>query len=88
MPHDRNSHKLLKITTFIGDETYWNASMAVHGALAVFNPQEEDWPEYAERLTFYFTTNRIITDAKNRAVLLSCCRPATFRLLQSLGKSQ
>ena len=29
--------------------------MAVHDALAVFNPQEEDWSEYSETLTFYFT---------------------------------
>ena len=58
--------------------------MAVHGALAAFNPQEEDWSEYTERLTFYFTANGITTDAKKRAVLLSCCGPATFRLLRSL----
>ena len=25
--------------------------MAVHGALAAFNPQEEDWSEYSERLS-------------------------------------
>ena len=58
--------------------------MAVHGALAAFNPQEEDWSEYSERLTFYFTANGITADAKKRAVLLSCCGPATFRLLRSL----
>ena len=55
--------------------------LAVHGA---FNPQEEDWSEYSERLTFYFTANGITTDAKKRAILLSCCGPATFRLLRSL----
>ena len=27
--------------------------MAVHGTLAAFNPQKEDWSEYSERLTFY-----------------------------------
>ena len=58
--------------------------MAVHGALVAFNPQEEDWSEYSERLTFYFTANGITTDAKKRAILLSCCGPATFRLLRSL----
>ena len=55
--------------------------MAVHGALATFNPQEEDW---SERLAFYFTANGITTDTKKRAILLSCCGPATFRLLRSL----
>ena len=58
--------------------------MAVHGALAAFNPREEDWSEYSERLTFYFSANGITTDAKKRAILLSCCGPATFRLLRSL----
>ena len=58
--------------------------MAVHGALAAFNPQEEDWSEYSERLTFYLTANGITTDAKKRAVLLSRCGPATFRLLRNL----
>ena len=58
--------------------------MAVHGTLAAFNPKEEDWSEYSERLTFYFTANGITTDAKKRAILLSCCGMATFRLLRSL----
>ena len=38
--------------------------MAVHGALAVFNPKEEDQSEHSEKFTFYFTTNGIIKDAK------------------------
>ena len=59
-------------------------SMAVHGALAAFNPCEEDWSEYSKRLTFYFSANGITMDTKKRAVLLSCCGPAIFRLLRSL----
>ena len=58
--------------------------MAVHGALAAFNPKRKDWSEYSERLTYYFTTNEITTGTKKRAILLSCCGPATFRLLKSL----
>ena len=58
--------------------------MAVHGALAVFNPKEEDRSEYSEKFTFYFTANGIIKDAKKRAIFLSCCGPVTFRLLRSL----
>ena len=84
VPRDSDSLKLLGITTFIANENNWNASMAVHGALAAFKPQEEDWSEYTERLTFYFAANGITTDAKKRAVLLSYCGPATFRLLRSL----
>ena len=91
VPHVSDSHSNSRLLHF-GDENKWNASrMAVHGALAAINPQEEDWSEYCERLTFYFTTNGITTDAKKRAVLLDCCGPATFRLLRSLlftGKTQ
>ena len=82
VPGDSNSLKLLKITTFIGAKNNWNALMAVHGTLAVFNPQGEDWSKYSERLDFYFTINGITTDAKKRTVLLSYCGPATFSLLR------
>ena len=58
--------------------------MAVHGTLAAFNPREEDWSEYAERLSFYFAANGITTDAKKRAILLSSVGPTTFRLMRSL----
>ena len=58
--------------------------MAVHGTLAAFNPCEEDWSEYAERLSFYFATNGITTDAKKRTILLSSVGPTTFRLMRSL----
>ena len=57
---------------------------AVHGTLVAFNPREEDWTEYAERLSFYFAANGITNDAKKRTILLSCVRPTTFRLMQSL----
>ena len=56
-------------------------SIAIHGALETFNPTEKDWSEYSERLTFYFTTYGITTDAKKRAVSY---RLVTFRLLQGL----
>ena len=58
--------------------------MAVHGTLTAFNPREEDWSEYAERLSFYFSANGITTDAKKRAILLSSVGPTTFRLMRSL----
>ena len=58
--------------------------MAVHGTLAPFNPEEEDWVEYTDRLSYYFTANGITDSAKKRAILISCCGPATFRLMKSL----
>ena len=58
--------------------------MAVHGTLAPFDPEEEDWVEYTDRLSYYFTANGITDGAKKRAILISCCGPATFRLMKSL----
>ena len=58
--------------------------MAVHGALAAFNPREEDWSEYYKRLTFYFSANGITTDTKKRAILLNllwACDIQTFTKL-------
>ena len=55
--------------------------MAVHGTLSAFNPHEEDWSEYVERLSLYFTANGITTDAKKCAILLSSMGPNTFRLM-------
>ena len=56
----------------------------VHGTLSAFDPAMDEWTEYIERLQFYFTANGIKDDSKKRAVLLSSCGPATFRLLRSL----
>ena len=58
--------------------------MAVHGTLAPFDPTEEEWVEYTDRLSYYFTANGINDNAKKRAILISCCGPATFRLMKSL----
>ena len=57
---------------------------AVHGSVAAFDSATEEWTEHIERLEFYFAANGIITAAQQRAVLLSCCGPSTFRLLRSL----
>ena len=47
--------------------------MAVHGTLAPFDPYEEDWVEYTDRLLYYFTANGITDGAKKCAILISCC---------------
>ena len=57
---------------------------AVHGTLTPFDPDEEDWVEYTDRLSYYFTANGVTDAAKKRAILISCCGPATFRLMKSL----
>ena len=57
---------------------------AVHGSLAAFESASEDCTEHIERLQFYFDANGISNAANQRAVLLSCYGPSTFRLLRSL----
>ena len=44
--------------------------MAVHGTLALFDPDEEDWVEHTDKLSYYFTANGITDGAKKRAKLL------------------
>jgi len=58
--------------------------MATHGTLLTFNPQEEDWPTYAERLKHYFTANDVTDEAKKRSILLTVCGTPTYKLLRSL----
>jgi len=57
---------------------------AVHGTLAMFDSNTEEWTEYIEHLEFYFAANGITDAAKQWVVLLSCCEPSTFHLLRSL----
>ena len=58
--------------------------MAVHGAVAAFDPSKEDFSSYAERLDHYFIANDVKDEAKQRSILLSVCGPATYKLIRSL----
>ena len=44
--------------------------VALHGVIGSFDPAQEEWCEYAERLTHYFVANDIAADEKKRAILL------------------
>ncbi|KRY52595.1 Transposon Tf2-9 polyprotein [Trichinella britovi] len=46
------------------------------------NPKE--WNSYASRLMFYLEANKVSADADKRAVLLSSCGSALFKLVESL----
>ncbi|KRY17328.1 Transposon Tf2-9 polyprotein [Trichinella patagoniensis] len=46
------------------------------------NPKE--WNSYASRLMFYLEANKVSADANKRAVLLSSCGSALFKLMESL----
>ena len=56
----------------------------MHGQLGAFDPDAEDWKSYVERMEFYFTANDINVEAKQRAILLSVCGAATYRMIKSI----
>ena len=55
-----------------------------HGTVAEFSGIAEDWEAYMEQLESYFVANDITTAAKKRAVLLSSCGTATYKLIRSV----
>ena len=57
--------------------------MAIHGTIGEFIPKSEDWTSYTERLQQYFIANDVDGN-KKRAILLSVCSAATYKLIRSL----
>lgn len=53
------------------------AKMSTVGTVGPFDSQTQSWEEYTEVLEFFFMANDIEDLEKRRAVLLSCCGPAT-----------
>ena len=45
--------------------------MAVHGTLAPFNPDKEDWVKYTDRLSYCYTAIGITDGTKKRGILIS-----------------
>ena len=58
--------------------------MATHGTIAAFSSSQETWTVYVERLEQYFAANKIENADQQRAILLSVCGPATYRLIRNL----
>ena len=58
--------------------------MATHGIISVFYSSQETWTTYVERLQQYLAANKIEDADQQRAVFLSVCGPATYRLIWSL----
>ena len=54
--------------------------MATHGNIGEFDAQREDWITYSERLSEYFTANKVDGAEKQRAILLS-----VLQRINSLG---
>ena len=49
-----------------------------------FNSNQEDWIEYAKRLDYYFTTNKITDVTKKREILLNGAGIFKYRLSKML----
>ena len=57
----------------------------LHGKASAFDPQQEDWIEYVERLELYFMANNIENLSKKRAIFLNAAGPSTYRLVKTLA---
>ena len=74
---------------YIGDEVKLYiccSTMATHGTMSEFKPAgKESRSNYTERLGHYFVANKVTDAEQKRAILLSACGPATFKLIKSLS---
>ena len=67
------------------DITFLATRMAVaFGKINSFNPSQDEWPLYVERLGHVFVANGITEEEKKRAVFLSVIGASTYKLLSSL----
>ncbi|CAI8026528.1 hypothetical protein GBAR_LOCUS15235 [Geodia barretti] len=60
-------------------------AVSLLGVIGPFDPTQEEWREYAERLVHYFVANDIASEGKQRAILLTAVGPGTYRLLKTLA---
>ena len=61
------------------------APLGLHGTVSAFDPDQEDWIEYVERLELYFLANNVTDPVKKRAILLNAVGPAVYRLVKTLA---
>ena len=59
--------------------------MAAHGTISEFSSAQETWTSYVERLKQYLAANKVEDADQHRAILLSFCGPATYRLIRNLA---
>ena len=57
--------------------------MAAHGTISEFSSAQETWTSYIERLEQYLAANKVEDADQQRAILLSICGPATYRLIHN-----
>ena len=54
------------------------------GNIGEFDPDKEEWSQYATRLRYFFVANGIKEEATQKAIFLTLVGPATFKTLRSL----
>ena len=54
------------------------------GRVEEFDGSKDDWPQYIERMEYFFEDNSIDTAEKKRAVFLSVIGSATYKTLRNL----
>jgi hypothetical protein len=60
-------------------------TMALVGQLGTFNPEEEEWDRYAERVENYLVANGIDGDDRRAAILLTCVGTKNYKILSDLS---
>ena len=55
-----------------------------YGVISEFSSSQETWTAYVECLEQYLAANKVEDADQQRAILLSVCGPATYRLICSL----
>ena len=59
--------------------------MAAHfGQIAEFNPDQDNWNNYVERLNFFFVANGITDANKKIPIMLTSCGAVTYKLFKGL----
>jgi len=59
--------------------------MAAHSTISEFSSAQETWTPYIECLEQYLAANKVEDADQHRALLLSVCGPATYRLIRNLA---
>ena len=61
------------------------AAKHTYGNIGEFDQALENWEAYIERMEQYFVANKVTSDAKKKAILLSTCGPLTYSTISSLA---
>ena len=74
-------------STYFGDKLRDLESMALLGKIEQYDPEQEEWTQYMERLQQLFEANNLTGGKKankRRATFLSVIEPVPYKLLRSI----